>query len=77
LRDAAGTATALDKAVAIEQRMDGTVGRNFDPRKSADQTLANLSCTPGGVFALYVSGCSSPLGTATCAHSDGDAGFYQ
>jgi hypothetical protein len=37
---------ALDKAVAIEQRMDGVLGRNFDARKSADQALANLSCVP-------------------------------
>ena len=40
--------------MTIEQRMDGAVGRNFDPRKSAHQALANLSCTPGGVLALHV-----------------------
>ena len=54
MRAPPGTATALDKAVTIEQRMDGTVGRNFNPRKSADQTLTNLSSTPGGVFVLQV-----------------------
>jgi hypothetical protein len=49
-----GMATALDKAVAIEQRLNGTVGRNFNPRKSANQTLRNLSSTPGGVLVLQV-----------------------
>jgi hypothetical protein len=43
LRAPPGTTAALDKAVAIEQRMDGTVGRNFDPRKSPNQTFTNLS----------------------------------
>jgi len=54
LRAPSGSAAALNKAMAIEQRMDGTVGRNFDPRKSADQPLANLSSTPGGVLVLQV-----------------------
>ena len=34
--------------------MNGTVGRNFNPRKSADQTLANFSSIPGGVLVLQV-----------------------
>jgi hypothetical protein len=54
LRAPPGTTTALHKAVAIEQGMDGTVGRNFNPRKSANQTLTNLSSTPGGVLVLQV-----------------------
>src|SRR5215470_7130458 len=54
LRAPSGSAAALNQAMAIEQRMDGTVGRNFDPRKSADQPLANLSSTPGGVLVLQV-----------------------
>jgi hypothetical protein len=41
------------RTVAIEQRMDGALGRNLDPRESADQALANL-CTPGAVLALDV-----------------------
>ena len=42
------------KAVAIEQRMDRAVSRNFNLRKSADQTLTNLSSTPVEVLALQV-----------------------
>ena len=34
--------------------MDGALGWNFDPGESADQALANLSCTPGGVLAFHV-----------------------
>src|SRR5260370_40356730 len=49
-------AAALDKAVAIQQRMDGALGRNLDPGESADQALANLSRTPGGVLTLHVQG---------------------
>ena len=54
MRESPGTTAALNKAVAIEQGMDGTVGRNFNPRKSANQTLTNLSRTPGGVLVLQV-----------------------
>jgi hypothetical protein len=42
------------KTSLIEQGMDGTVGRNFDPRKSANQTLTNLSSAPGGALVLQV-----------------------
>lgn len=48
------TAAALDKAVAIEQSMDGALGWNFDPGESADQALANFSRTPSGVLTLHV-----------------------
>ena len=56
MRATTETAAALDKAVAIQQRMDGALGRNLDPEESADQALANLSRTPGGVLTLHVQG---------------------
>ena len=34
--------------------MDGALGRNGDPRESAQEALANLAGTPAGVLALHV-----------------------
>jgi len=75
LRASPGTTTTLHKAVAIEQRMEGTVGRNFNPRKSANQTLTNLSSTPRWCARASRSKCSSLLERAACVRSDGAAGF--
>ena len=57
--------------MAIEQRRNGTVGRNFNPRKSADQTLTNLSSAPGGALVLQVQDVGSLLGiTDPCQLSE-------
>ena len=56
LRATTETAAALDQTVAIQQRMDGTFRRNLDAGESADQALANLTRTPGGVLTLHVQG---------------------
>jgi hypothetical protein len=43
---APGAAATLDKAVAIEQRVDGALGWDFYVRKSSGQALANFASTP-------------------------------
>src|SRR6202040_2319007 len=48
------TAAALDQSVAIQQRMDGALGRDGDAGESPDQALADLTGAPRGVFALHV-----------------------
>src|SRR5215472_16792835 len=40
--------------MTIQHRMDGALGRNGDPRESAQQALANLAGTPAAVLALHV-----------------------
>src|SRR5882724_10718041 len=48
------TATALNQAVTIEQRMNGAFGRDGNTGKSANQAFANFSSTPAGVLALHI-----------------------
>jgi hypothetical protein len=43
-----------DQAMAIEHRMDGALGRDFDSRESADEPLSDLAGTPARVLALHV-----------------------
>src|SRR6202790_804543 len=50
----ARSTAALHETVAIQHRMDGTFGRNLNTGKSANQALANLTSSPGSVFALHV-----------------------
>src|ERR1700736_4762777 len=45
---------ALDQAVAIQNRMDGAFGRDFDVGESADQALSDLTGAPAGVLTLHV-----------------------
>ena len=42
------------QAMTIEHRMDGALGGDREPRKSADEALANLAGTPGAMLALHV-----------------------
>jgi hypothetical protein len=48
------TTAALDQAMAIQHRVDGALGRNFDSGESADQALSDLAGTPAGMLALHV-----------------------
>ena len=45
---------ALDQAMAIQHRMDGAFGGNFDSGKPADQALPDLARAPTGMLALHV-----------------------
>src|ERR1700730_7878921 len=40
--------------MAIQHRMDGALGGNFDVGESADQTLSNLTGAPAAVLTLHV-----------------------
>ena len=40
--------------MTIQHRMDGALGRDRDPRESADETLSDFPSTPAGVLALHV-----------------------
>ncbi len=46
----ARTTAPLDQAIAIEDRMDGALGRNLDAGEPADQALSDLTRTPAGVL---------------------------
>ena len=45
---------ALHQAMAIQHRMDGALGGDFDVGESADQALSDLTGTPAGVLTLHV-----------------------
>src|ERR1700681_4747151 len=45
---------ALHQTVAIQHRMNGAFGRYRDTGEPADQALADLTSSPGGVLALHV-----------------------
>src|ERR1700720_3403403 len=40
--------------MAIQHRMDGALGGDFDVGESADQALSDLTGTPAGVLTLHV-----------------------
>ena len=54
MRTTTDTATPLDPAVAIEHRVDRTLRGDRNPRKSANQALANFASTPAGMLTLPV-----------------------
>src|SRR6202451_4472141 len=45
---------ALDQTVAIQDRMDGALGRNLDVGEPADQALSDFPSAPAGVLPLHV-----------------------
>jgi hypothetical protein len=54
LRAVAWATTTLDQVMAIEHRMDGALGRDFDARESAEETLADLAGAPAGMLVLHI-----------------------